>query len=537
MFMFCAAGGRMDRQTTDLVALFIKEGKRRILSMTAMFSVLAVIALGIDLLVPKKWEASALIVAESSNVIRPLMEGRAVTTGINDQTALVTQVIQSRRIMRELLADGGWLGAGKVSPAEEQSLLTRLRGRIHIEASKDQTIRISYADSDARRTQLITNRVAEIYVRESTNLKEQESREAFDFINERVKEYQTRLTEDHGKLLAYYRGQKVGGGAPAPAVATGAGEAPVESARAHAKISPEELAGLRLEEGTLTAQLGRRPAPPSPSGPGESLQAEEHYRARVLQLQNELDRMLVTYTDEHPDVKRARMDLVIAKEELGRAEQARVDRESARAAASALDDELARAARRRLDEVETRIAAATGVRHRPAVVRSGLRLAAEAPPPEPEMRGVGQDTTLSELSQRYEATHDIYEDLLKRRENARVSMDLDAERRGLTMRIEEAAELPVVASGLRLFQLSLIGLLVALLVPAGYLFGIVKLDPRLRSGEQIERLARVPLLVSIPYAPAAAGGSPRRRGLLAAAMVAGVFVIYATVLIVRLVVT
>jgi hypothetical protein len=177
------------------------------------------------------------------------------------------------------------------------------------------------------------------------------------------------------------------------------------------------------------------------------------------------------------------------------------------------------------------------VRRRPAVFRSALRAVAEAPPPEPEMKGVGQDTTLSELSQRYEATHDIYEDLLKRRENARVSMDLDAERRGLTMRIEEAAELPVVASGLRLFELSLIGLLVAFLVPAGTLFAIVRLDPRLRSGEQIERLARVPLLVSIPYAPAAAGRSSRRRGLLAAAMVTGVAAVYAAVFIVRLVVT
>jgi len=247
--------------------------------------------------------------------------------------------------------------------------------------------------------------------------------------------------------------------------------------------------------------------------------------------------MLVTYTDEHPDVKRARMDLVIAKEELHHAEQARADRESARAAASALDDELARAARRRLEEVENKIAAATGVRRRPAIVRSALRLAAEEPLPEPAMKGVGQDTTLSELSQRYEATHDIYEDLLKRRENARVSMDLDAERRGHTMRIEEAAELPVVASGLPLSQLVIIGLLVAFLLPGGTLFAVVKLDPRVRSGEQIERLARVPLLVSIPDAPGEGAPSPNRGGWLAAGLVAGAFVVYAAVLIVRMVVT
>jgi polysaccharide chain length determinant protein (PEP-CTERM system associated) len=517
----------MNRQTSDLVHLFIKEGKRRIVPLTAMFSVLALIALWVDLVAPKKWEASALIVAESSNVIRPLMEGRAVATGITDETALVTQVIQSRRIMRELLGLGGWL-AGKIDPAEEQSLLTRLRGRIHLEVSKEQTIRVSYNDSDPRRTQLITNSVANIYVRESTSLKEQESREAFEFLDQRVKEYRGRLTEDHGKLLAYYRGQRDGSGAPAVRA-----EAPADSTRGRVKISPEELAELRLEEATLTAQLGRKGA--AAANPATSMQAEEQYRGRVLQLQNDLDRMLVTYTDEHPDVKRARMDLAIAKDELRHAEQARADRESARAVASALDDELARAARKRLEEVENKIAAATGVRRRPAIVHSALRLGAETLLPEPAMKGVGQDTTLSELSQRYEATHDIYEDLLKRRENARVSMDLDAERRGHTMRIEEAAELPVVASGLRLSQLVIIGLLVAFLLPGGTLFAVVKLDPRVRSGEQIERLARVPLLVSIPDAPGDGGPSPNRRGWLAAGMVAGVFVVYALVFIVRLV--
>jgi hypothetical protein len=116
-------------------------------------------------------------------------------------------------------------------------------------------------------------------------------------------------------------------------------------------------------------------------------------------------------------------------------------------------------------------------------------------------------------------------------------MDLDAERRGHTMRIEEAAELPVVPTGLRLSQLVIIGLLVAFLLPGGTLFAVVKLDPRVRSGEQIERLARVPLLVSIPDAPGEGEARPNRRGWLAAGMVAGVFAVYAAVLIVRMVVT
>jgi polysaccharide chain length determinant protein (PEP-CTERM system associated) len=528
----------MPSQTSDLVTLLLKEGKRRLIALTTMFSVVAILALVVDLLVPKKWEASALLIAESSNIIKPLMEGRAVATGITDQTALVTQTIMSKRIMRELLADGGWLKK-KLSPKDELNLILDLRSRVHIDTPREQTIHIVYTDSDPKRAYELTNKIAEIYVRESTNLKEQESREAFDFINERVKEYGGRLNDDHSKLLAYYHGQgKALAQIPLDVPATDEAAPPPSDALApKSKISPEELVQLRAEEATLTAQLGHKAGTPSAA---ESLQVEEQYRSRVLQLQNDLDRLLVTYTDEHPDVKRARRDLAVAKEELKHTEQARLDHENAKAAAVALDDELTRAARARLEVVQTKLASATGIRRRPTTRSASSKMqhaAAVAADADPEMRGVGQDTTLSELSRRYEATRDVYQDLLKRRENARVSMDLDAERRGMTMRIEEPAEMPVVASGLRLFQLSLIGLIVAVMVPLAYLFAIVRLDPRVRSPEAIERVARVPLLVTIPGAARRDGSSVRRRGLVAATMVAGVFVVYVAVLLVRMKIT
>src|SRR5450432_2313816 len=91
----------------DLVGLFVKEGKRRLLGLTTVFAVIAIGALVVTLIIPKRWDASALIVVESSNIIKPLMEGRAVTMGITDQTALITQTVTSKRILREIVAFGG----------------------------------------------------------------------------------------------------------------------------------------------------------------------------------------------------------------------------------------------------------------------------------------------------------------------------------------------------------------------------------------------------------------------------------------------
>ena len=156
---------------------------------------------------------------------------------------------------------------------------------------------------------------------------------------------------------------------------------------------------------------------------------------------------------------------------------------------------------------------------------------------DPEMRGVGQDTRQSELFRVYDSTREVYQDLLKRRENARVSMDLDAEHRTFTMRVQEEAEVPATASSLRLMHISIIGLILAVAVPIGLLFGIVKFDRRVRMPQQIERLAHVPLLVSIPFEPGRYRSLSRRRDLKVALLIGGVFVVYGTTFLIKILAT
>jgi polysaccharide chain length determinant protein (PEP-CTERM system associated) len=504
----------------DLVRLLVKEGRRRIVLLTAIFSVVAVAVLAIGLVLPKRYDASTVIIVESSNIVKPLLDGRAVATGITDQVAIASQVILSKRILREVLAFGGWMDPPP-DPREEERKIMRLRSRIKIESVREELVRISYRDTDPQRCYRITNKLAEIYIRESNAAKIRESREAFDFIDKQVKEYGEKLTDAHEKVLAYYRGVDARATSPTP---TPDPTAPTVRPPA-SKISPEELAKLRAEEATLTAQLAKKPS--ATNTPRVDGRLEEQYRQRVLQLEIDLQRLRTTYTDEHPDVRRVQRELQNAQAELKRAEQARQDRETAAAAMSALDDQVTAAARARLDEVQRRIAQATGVPIRRRPIGGPPRTVIPEAQIDPQMRTVGSDTTLSELVRRYEATRDIYQDLLKRRENARVSMELDSQQRGLTLRVQEPAEVPLTPTGLRLMHFSAIGLVLALLVPFGILFAIVRFDPRVRSATQIERLAKVPLLVSIPYTPAARDRSrDRSRTLVVALMLTMVFAVY-----------
>ena len=109
------------------------------------------------------------------------------------------------------------------------------------------------------------------------------------------------------------------------------------------------------------------------------------------------------------------------------------------------------------------------------------------------------ENAASELTRDYEVNRDIYQDLLKRRENARVSMNLDADHRGLTFNVQEPAERAAAPVGFALHAFwpgrdrrS------ALALPVALLFGLARLDPRVRSAQQLERLIGVPVLATVP---------------------------------------
>src|ERR1043165_7909410 len=119
------------------------------------------------------------------------------------------------RILREIVAFGGWNRGQALSAAQEDRLGQDIKKRIKIETQRDDAVKISYYDSNPTRAYQVTNKLAEIFIRECTELKAKQSREAYEFIARRVQEYQDKLSEAHEKLLAYYAGK----GQPASASA------------------------------------------------------------------------------------------------------------------------------------------------------------------------------------------------------------------------------------------------------------------------------------------------------------------------------
>jgi polysaccharide chain length determinant protein (PEP-CTERM system associated) len=503
----------------ELTPILFAEARRRRTVLVFLFVLLALAGLLVGIFWPKNFAASTSILVQESNIIKPLMEGRAVTTGNADRASIAREVISSRKILDDIVEAGGW-NKSKPTPLELERIIDNIKSRITVTNLRENLLQIAYSDSDAERAYLVTKRLADLFIQESLAAKERESREAYAFIDSQVEIYRNKLTDAEGKLKVYR-----GNNADARPGSETDSNTRIGELRTQVENARMDLMEQHSKENALVAQL---------SGESEitAVQTREgQYRARLAELQGQLDTLLLTYTDQHPDVIRVRHQMLDLEEQVKHEESARALRAASNTPAPVDDavqfNPLYQELRSKLAEVRRNLAAQQS---RMSASESLLQSELDR-----GRRIADSENTLSELTRDYEVNRDIYQDLLKRRENARVSMNLDADHRGLTFVIQEPAELPLRPSGLRFMHFSLAGLGAGVFLPLALLFGLVRLDPRMRSASQIERLTGLPVLATVP---AIATSQDRRRAIrmnvLLVFLVCAVIAAYVAVIVVKL---
>lgn len=492
----------------ELLSILLRELRKRALMLTSVFSAIALLSLVIGLfVVPRNYTSSSTILAQDSDIIQPLLEGRAVPTGVADRAGMARQIIYSPKVLKQALEVGGWMH-GNPSPVVQDRLMEEISGRTTITSPRPDLVKISYRDDDPARAFHITEAMGQLFIDEALNAKERESREAFEFIDSQVKEYHKKLTGAEQNLQDY-QSRNVDaqpGSATDATTRIGALRTQVEQAR---------MALLEQEsrESSIAAQLS-----------GESaitaVQTRENlYRSRLIELKSEYDQLLLTYTEQHPDVVRVRHQMEdiqrLLQQEQARREAGTQPTSTEEAQANPLYQEL----RSQLAQARRELAA---TRSRMEVAQKLLNDELDR-----SRRIAASEGALAELTRDYDVNREVYQDLLRRRENARVSMDLDQAKRGLTLRVQEPAVMPLRPTGVRLIHIVGIGLLLAVAVPLGLVFLLARFDPRIRSSQLIKRAGRYPLLTTIPAYP-----TPRERRhafgsmVASAAMVMGVALIY-----------
>jgi len=464
------------------VKIYLNELLARRRMVVVGFVVINIVTLAAAYVWPKGYAADTTILASERNVIQPLMQGAAVTTEVADRARLARELMNGRKVMDQVIVAAGWVKP-EATEKEKKSIVDALSRRTVVNNVGPNLIRIQYHDTDPERAYRTTKAIAEIFIQESVNAKAAESQSAFQFIDKQTQEYHDKLSEMEEKLKQFRIDN----------IDASPGSEIDISQRMNALQQRIETSRQDLKE----AEIKRRSLEKQLSGEAEVatvLSREGQYRQRIAELTNQMETLRLTYHDTYPDIVNLRHQIEDLKQAI--VEDKR-KREAARATGqvtiddSVINNPMYQQLKRDLSQTQISIDTLNARIHEASRQLQGLL--------ERGKKVHGGEATLAELTRDYQVTRDIYQDLLKRRENARVSMNLDKENQGLTFKIQEPAVLPTQPRGPQFIHFILIGLFLGVAIPVGLVIAIAQIDPRIRQPQVLHERYQLPVMATVPH--------------------------------------
>lgn len=470
----------LDPQTERLIKTILRELSARRNLWILLAIVISAGALTYGFVRPKQYTSTASILVENNNIVGPLMDGVAEQTEVSYMAAIVSELVFSRRLLNNILIKGGWV-TEDTREQEREAYMQSLIDRTTVRNRGRDLINLTYTDSDPQRAFEVTNMYIEWILRESRESQRQESMAAYNFIDSQVQEYHRKLVEAE-VALKNFRSLNL--------------DALPESSRevgARAMDLRREAESLRLELTELAAQQASlRQQLSGEALTTNALSEENDLRGRLGTFERELSTLRLSYHDTYPDIVRVKGQIAEIKDQLRQLEaitggiQGGGSSDGLQGSGLTLYEDL----RGQLASTRTQESSA---RVRLRELESLLQLEIG------RSQKIGNsESTLMELNRDYEVNQDIYQDLLRRRERARVSMTMDQQDQGLMMSVQEPPVVPYTPSGLRFMHIAMAGLALSLLAPLALSTVLVQLDPRVRMKEQIEQL-QLPVLTTITH--------------------------------------
>lgn len=458
------------------VLIVIKELINHKAKVVLCFGVVSFLVLGLGLIHPKTFETNSIVYADQTNIIKPLLAGKAATSDIRDQARVVRDVIMSPRIINQAAEQAGLVDAD-MTPTEVEQISNRLRGSLNITNMGSSFVRITFSDSDAGRAFQILTSITDLFIQDMAESKRNESREAYQFIDRQVRSYKNQLQEAEDKLKEF-RGSNLDG-------TEATVKARIAELRAQLEGMKLDIDDARTRASTLSAELAKESQFISPGANTDST------RERLLAAQQRLDLLLLSYTEDYPDVVALKQQIAELQQSMREAERQRRAGRGAGNAGEALINPLYEELRSKLAETSVEL---RSMERRYVAVNTLLEEEFER-----LQRVAAQQAEMSELTRDYNVTKSIYEDMLERKEQARLSMTLDIEGQGVTYKVQEAATFPLVPIGLRFLHFVIAGLVLGVMVPIGLVGLFVFVDPRVRFVEKLPEITQAPILGVVPH--------------------------------------
>lgn len=433
---------------------------------------------------PDVYRSSARVHIDTDSILRPLLRGLAVEANISHRIQLMTRTLLSQPNM-EKLARMTDMHLQAETPLALERITDQMRSRISIssEARQGNLFTISYRDEDPRKAQEVVQALLTIFMETTLGESRQDTNSAQRFLDQQISEYERRLAEAEQRRADFRRANV--GMLPGDRGSYYQRLQTVEGQIEETQLRIREAENRRAE---LQKQLERER--PTVDGPGSVWDSPLRVDARIDSLQEQLDNLLLRFTENHPDVVALRKTIADLQaqreEELALRAEAMEGFEGAAASGSPLYQQI------RLSISDTDAEIATLKVRLAEFQRQGARLR-EAVDTIPQI-----EAEMQRLDRDYDVNRRQYDELLKRRETAEISQLAEDRGEHVQFRIIDPARLPSGPDGPDRPMFYSMSLLAGLGVGLGIAFLLAQLRPVFDSRKSLADLG-YPVLGTVSW--------------------------------------
>jgi polysaccharide chain length determinant protein (PEP-CTERM system associated) len=442
---------------------------------------------------PNRYEANARVFVDTQSMLRPLLTGLAVQPNMDQVVSMMSRTLISRVNVEKVVQMAG-TGASHQTSEERERLIARLMQELTIRsAGRENLYTISYSDRDRDLAKRVVQSLLTIFVEGSVSDKRKDSDAARQFIEEQLRSYSEKLATAENAVSDFKRKHQ--------ALMPGAGRdffTALNEAKAAYRKATLELKEAVNSRDAIKQQISEDARVKSPAqDTAAGAEGPTELDLRILALEQKLDGLRLTYTEQHPDIVALSRMIEQLKEQRARAAQEKpatggVPRRVARTAQGppSAYEQLAVS----LAAAEANLAAMRARVAEYEIRYSELQAAANA---QPQI-----DAEYKQLTRDYEVIRARYDKLLERREQAQISGEVEASDAGIGFRIIDPPQVPLAPSAPNRPRLMTFVLLAALACGFGFAFLMTQLKPtfdderRLREASGIRVLGSVALTLN-----------------------------------------
>lgn len=455
--------------------------RRRYLVLSISLGVLSLMTWG-SFLMPKIYETSATVMIEKSALTNPLVP-EAGASQTEDRIRRVRNTITGRAVIERVTKAFG-IDAASMDNVRYDGLVAGIQKSLKVSLknqNEPDLFVVSYRGSDPKTVKIFIETLLTEFIKQTALNQRTDAEGTFAFIDSQLDDYKQKLNESDKALRAFRERNPTIDPQNEASIATRMET--YEANKIDGEIKLKEL--LKKQEG-LQKQLAEEKEVTIVPGSGEATSAE----GRMQQLNQQLMLLLAKFTEDHPDVIRAKNEIeelqtrVLQDAKRGKTQSAGGGSEirSLNPAYRQVKDELSRtdveiaSLRARMEEL-----------HRQ---QHEGRLMLGRMPKELE--------ELAKLQRERAAYQRVYDELVQKRESARVSKNLEMADKAPMVRMVNPPIKPTLPVSPDRVKIILFGFFAGIAAGVGAALLLDYFDHSYKDEETLQQGLQLPVLASVP---------------------------------------